>query len=73
MIIVETDTDDSGHPTFLLEKGNATGTLIVAIKTGPAKFRFRYLLTDRPLTARDTSIAWRAVIDREAHNLRLDE
>lgn len=66
MRVIETDTNESGQPTYLLEKGNATGTLIVATVTGPAKIRFRYLLSGKPLTARDTVSAWRAVHEREA-------
>lgn len=65
MKIVESDTNDSGQLTFLLEKGNATGTLIVATEIGTNRFRFRYLLTDKPITARDTVTAWRALTDRE--------
>lgn len=66
MRIIETDTNESGQTTYLLEKGNATGTLIVATITGPAKIRFRYLLTNKPLTARDTVTAWRTVNERKA-------
>lgn len=64
MRVIETDTNENGQETYLLEKGNASGTLIVATVTGPAKIRFRYLLTDKPLTARDTVTAWRAVNER---------
>lgn len=68
MQVIETDTNKTGQTTYLLEKANATGTLIVATVTGPAKISFRYLLTGKMLTARDTVTAWRTVNDyRETH------
>ena len=73
MKVIESDTNENGQTVYLLEKNNATKTLITATVIGLAKFRFRYLLTGKPLTARDTSVAWWAAIDREAHNLKFDE
>lgn len=67
MRVIESDTNDNGQRTYLLEKNDKGKTLIVATVIGYGKFSFRYLLTDRPLTARDTSVAWRAVIGREVH------
>ena len=63
MKIIESDTNESGHQNYMLEKGNTTGTLIVAVGLGNGRFRFRYMLTDKPLTARDTVTAWRAIAD----------
>lgn len=67
MRVIESDTNDNGQRTYLLEKNDKSKTLIVATVIGYAKFSFRYLLTGKPLTARDTSVAWRTVIDREVH------
>jgi hypothetical protein len=64
--IIETDTNDAGQQTFPLEKSNATGTLITAIRLGPAKFQFTYTLTGKPISATDTAAAWRAINQRIA-------
>ena len=64
MKVIESDTNETGQTFYILEKNNAAKTLITATVIGRTKFKFRYLLTGKPLTARDTSIAWRAVIDR---------
>lgn len=65
MKIIETDTNDAGQRTYLLEKGNASGTLIVGTVKGHGRYSFRYLLTGKMVTARDQVSAYRLVLDRE--------
>lgn len=67
MRIIESDRNDNGQRTYLLEKGNATGTLIIATVIGPAKIRFRYLLSGKPVTIRDNVQAFRLVSERETN------